>query len=922
MKAEQYSKAANVIRAWFLIIVFVTGSVNVIKGQVCNTTTNAVYYPYSWRGQTGFFHQSNAGGYFFGFMKDERQRLLTRIDDNGNIIWSNLYSYTGSRNILNTFQYSNAVEDNNGNYFVDIQEEAFALLNPQGGIIATKHLKGGLPISEQTSIHSLAVLPDNRKLVFLRDLSGLQEYSYAVVCLSADISTILWTKHLSQFQFYGHNMTYNQGKLYLLGATNQTTDTRAIVITLDANTGDLISQVKYISGEPGGTIFFRNIYRFNDGFILAGVSNIQGGYRHCFIRTDIDFNIKSSFYITTPTQMSGNFQPYDVPLFVDPGGGFYGAVTFPFGHNKFYISATDSMIWNRYYMLSGDGNLFGLTKTADQLVLFCKSEFPEVNNGIWTNSASLTKSTLTGIFSSCTEAPVNLEKQTFLISATSSDIEVRDTVLFTIEDLNGLVEANSFVPQIPCNGISTCSVVAVQGPSAVCTAAPVTFSALRNQQCYTSIEWQVIGGNAVLTAFNDTAVHIQFQQPGSYKIIATLQVSCSHIADTLEVQVQTLSPVLDIGPPDSALCSNVTDIRLNAGSGFVSYIWQDGSTSPVYDVTTPGLYHVTVKDQCNQEYRDTILIYAATTPPLNIGGSRDVCAGDTLHFIASAGFAAYSWEPVNEIHGQGQQVYVIPRNNLRVSVAASTTEGCIARDTSNLHVLFAQVLNLGNDLDLCRGDTITLSVEDGLLNYLWSTGTTGHQLRIFDKGSYWIRALNSNGCYSRDTIEIKNLFDRPVPDLGSDMQLCEMETKMLDAGIYSSYLWNDNSVSRFLPIANTGRYWVTVRNSNNCRGSDTIDVIRKDCRQAVYLPNSFTPNGDGHNDIFKALTLAVIPDKFELFIFNNYGQLVYHTTDITHGWDGKYNGKLQPASGYVWRCVYQFKDKILNNETGTVLLIR
>jgi gliding motility-associated-like protein len=208
------------------------------------------------------------------------------------------------------------------------------------------------------------------------------------------------------------------------------------------------------------------------------------------------------------------------------------------------------------------------------------------------------------------------------------------------------------------------------------------------------------------------------------------------------------------------------------------------------------------------------------------------------------------------------------------------------------------------------------------VNYEWSTGLHDQQIRVFDKNLYWIKALNLNGCYSRDTIEVRNVFDPPVPYLGADIQLCELENKMLDAGNYSTYLWNDNSVARYLNIKDGGKYWVSVADKNNCKGSDTINVVKKDCTEAVYFPNSFTPNTDFKNDVFKALTIAKVPQKFGLYVFNRYGQIVFHSTDITKGWDGTYNGKLQPASGYVWRCEYQFEGKMLNIETGTVLLIR
>jgi hypothetical protein len=188
-----HKNTRNVISTWLLVFIFITVNITNTKAQTCTSTTNATYYPYNWRGQGGFFQKINSGGYLFGFMKDERQRLVTRVDDNANILWSKLYSYVGSTNILNTFPYSNGVEDNNGNYFIDMQAEAFALLDPQGNIITTKHLKGPLNLPQEASIHSLLVLPDNRKLLFVQDHSGLQYYSYHFMDQTFNAIRILWS---------------------------------------------------------------------------------------------------------------------------------------------------------------------------------------------------------------------------------------------------------------------------------------------------------------------------------------------------------------------------------------------------------------------------------------------------------------------------------------------------------------------------------------------------------------------------------------------------------------------------------------------------------------------------------------------------------------------------------------------------------
>ncbi|MEI9959014.1 MAG: gliding motility-associated C-terminal domain-containing protein [Ferruginibacter sp.] len=115
---------------------------------------------------------------------------------------------------------------------------------------------------------------------------------------------------------------------------------------------------------------------------------------------------------------------------------------------------------------------------------------------------------------------------------------------------------------------------------------------------------------------------------------------------------------------------------------------------------------------------------------------------------------------------------------------------------------------------------------------------------------------------------------------------------------------------------------MSVIDSNKCKGADTIQVIKKYCGQSIYIPTAFSPNNDSKNDLFKATLFGDIPARFELYVYNRYGEVVFNSKDINKGWDGIFKGKLQPASSYVWRCIYQFNGKDLNNETGSVILIR
>jgi gliding motility-associated-like protein len=106
-----------------------------------------------------------------------------------------------------------------------------------------------------------------------------------------------------------------------------------------------------------------------------------------------------------------------------------------------------------------------------------------------------------------------------------------------------------------------------------------------------------------------------------------------------------------------------------------------------------------------------------------------------------------------------------------------------------------------------------------------------------------------------------------------------------------------------------------------CSGEEFTDEIT--VYVVPYIPNAFTPNGDGLNDRFFILGLP--PEnitKFNIRIFNRWGQIVYSSRDITEGWDGKMNGEICPEGNYVWVIYYEDDNKTTTSNKGTVMLLR
>jgi len=160
---------------------------------------------------------------------------------------------------------------------------------------------------------------------------------------------------------------------------------------------------------------------------------------------------------------------------------------------------------------------------------------------------------------------------------------------------------------------------------------------------------------------------------------------------------------------------------------------------------------------------------------------------------------------------------------------------------------------------------------------------------------------------------------KPV-SLGGDYSLCPDNILVLrPAKGYQSYLWQDGSIADTLAVTTPGVYSVTVTNSCGLASSDAVSV--KPCSSRIYFPNAFDPDGNGANRLFRAHTFGSV-NRYQLQVFNRWGQMVFATENCSGGWDGRVNNIAQPAGTYIWFSRYQFADEPEKTERGTLILIR
>ncbi len=469
-----------------------------------------------------------------------------------------------------------------------------------------------------------------------------------------------------------------------------------------------------------------------------------------------------------------------------------------------------------------------------------------------------------------------------------------------------------------------------------------------------------------------------------YSVTAVQSNGCI-MKDSIRISLYNIQPI-SLGN-DTSICIG-TSLQLNAGSGFVSYQWNNGLTGQQIAVSSVGSYRVVGTDNHGCKARDTINLLTLHIPAaIHLGNDTSLCAGDLLTLNAGNAFTSYLWSTgqiVNQIHVGTAASYWVD---------AIDSNQCHSRDTINiLSILSKTPINLGNDTSFCQGRTLTLNAGSGFINYIWSTGAITQQIVVSSAGRYTVMATNPNSCISRDTLSITQLKPSPVVVLNKDSTLCEGSNRILDAGIglsymwqdgstnelytatgigkywvtvtnlylcsssdtaiisdllpqpsnflvkdtavceaqiitlrslmpFSKYLWSTGSVSSQISISSPGRYWLQVTNASSCVGKEYVNVAPKNCIRAVYFPNAFTPNGDGHNDLFKATIFGLLK-HFHLIVYNRFGERVFETFNTSVGWNGKYLGVDLDTDAFVWYCEYQFNNEQPKTQRGSVVLVR
>lgn len=806
--------------------------------------------------------------------------FILKTDNDGNVLWAKIFN-DKSNALYSSIYLLTATEAKNGDILIAGQMDTTYTVN-HGCLLLARLTSQGILIWYKTYVSALSIDPGQPVTV---DTRSITEAPNGDLILCGTTNTYFRSQHFETiiradasgnkiWDVNYDNLTYYQlgvegvyasvvnGNVVALGishADNYNTSSAIGFVTLDYNNGNILYKRFYKTdyadqatlSMKSFSYYYNKVARLQNGHYLfygplfSDFDQATDPVDHFgVIEFDQSQNLLQSYSISS--HIPSNYYA-DQVSFDEKGNGafmlfqysgttssnvFMGAlsdnrflkerVVF---YNNVSLGANGSYGNNDRFCFFNDGSyVLGQTYYKNYTVSDSYMEFRKMHNSD-TSSACLGNDTVFAM-----KIPLNMK-------------EIPSTYVLDSPFLNQ-ISAAAYMPGLgidpgntvenPCQQHNFCDTLKIHGPAVFCTnSVPQTFTAFRNASCGAIVQWDV-DTSVVLnqTVINDTTLSILFKNNSwQGQIHAHLPPGqCTPaILDSMQIKMISAPKPVNLGP-DTVICASGT-ILLHAGTGFATYLWQDGSIDSLFSVTQPGTYFVEVYDFCGNTYYDTVLVNPAQYF-FTAGTDTVKCNSDSILLKPTGGFSNYQWLPANyniQADPLGGSALVYPVIDTSYVVSAEKRPGCFVKDTVHIKVFHSPPIQLGNDTSFCIGQSETLDAGAGFATYRWSTGENSRTIIISQAGTYKIKATTSNGCSSYDSLNLLHVYPLPVFSLSSspDTTICDNKNLGYNFSLTgATYLWNNGNNSSNESFRQPGQYWLAVT-QNGCTSRDTVNLLTK-----------------------------------------------------------------------------------------------
>lgn len=416
-------------------------------------------------------------------------------------------------------------------------------------------------------------------------------------------------------------------------------------------------------------------------------------------------------------------------------------------------------------------------------------------------------------------------------------------------------------------------------------------------------------------------------EPITYFYVAT--TFCG--TDTASIDVVFADPQ-GSAMPDTLICAG--DSVVISASGGVEFLWSPGSslddpTSPTPTAspsdTITYTVQITTAEGCTLVDSLTVNVHSGLPSPTL--SDTTICLGTTAQ-LSGPDADSYQWSPAPGISTLTiQNPTVEPSETTQYVVLASNVCGGIL-DSALVSVMSVEA-DAWPDTLICPGNSVELGASGGA-TYSWSP-TQGLDnptsqtptATVNSPASYTVTVTDELGCTGSALVNIGMLpppevfaWNDQVIDLGDRVEIHGSGTGI---GVWEPDLWIDCTTcpSTWVQPEESMVYTITYTDGEGCTASASVSII---LNGTLFVPNTFTPNGDGVNDVFGAWGTEL--DTFHLMVFNRWGELIFESNSIDRFWDGTYKGVASQIDTYVWRVEATELSGRFHSEFGHVNLIR
>lgn len=534
------------------------------------------------------------------------------------------------------------------------------------------------------------------------------------------------------------------------------------------------------------------------------------------------------------------------------------------------------------------------------------------------------------------------------------------------------LEANSLSTLTPIEIDHTLSQQVFPNPDWMaegCVSTNVTLTRQANLTQSLTIPVQLSGTATSGIDYNGVPASVMFQ-PGQTMVSFTIQ----SLTDALLEGLETLTLTFPITDP----CGNVTPLvldlwiqdnqpmqvtlsssppscpgdpvtinsQISGGVQPYTYLWSTGQTtgSMTFTPSSTTTVWLEVTDACTGiPAYDTLVVNVPVFAPLSVVVSPDITeicpyvpATIGVQAIGGSGQYAYLWSVNTLLSGTTDSLLVNPGSSTTYLITVSDNCGNSVQDSVIYTILSPPlVLQMNGPFEICPGDSVDLLVTAtggyGTYYYNWSTTATTPGITVAPQvtTSYFVQVSDECQTFSTTAVAVVQVV-KPLANfyIATQNPMQGLPVQLTNASFNAwSYAWSFGDGNGSFLVNPThvytqpGAYEITLIATDQKGCVDSISKwIEIAPERYIYLPNSFTPDGDGLNEYFYGRFIGLLSARF--YIFNRWGEEIFFSDQLNFVWNGEYEGVPVQDGTYSWYLIYEIEKGIYEDLSGHVNVIR